>query len=174
MQKICVLPRTQTLSRSRPDCAHFVSWYCSCSTLSCTIGQLVLLTSQRVHSRAQQIEQPFRISSLELRHGVGSVSVVWAPPRSTHRSTHELFNDWYPQCRLPVILREIVVQCVEQAFGIHDKSALGIVVVWIFVSDHMRHQAFERSTRSSLREKVKVSPSHRFPQRFDPCHLNHG
>ena len=52
----------------------------------------------------------------------------------------------------------------NKRFGIHDKCALKFVVGWIFVPDHMRRHCFERSTRSSLRENVKIFPGHRFPQ----------
>ena len=61
----------------------------------------------------------------------------------------------------------------NKTFGIHDECTLRIIVGWIFVSDHMRHHGFERSTSSSLRENVKISPGHRFPQCFDPSHFHH-
>ena len=96
-----------------PDCAHVVSWCCSCLTL-------VFLFDAGLHDRAdsffslssvyiscsQQVGQQFRMCSLEFCHSVGSVSVVWAPSKTTHRSAHELFIDWCLQCRLPVILEE--------------------------------------------------------------------
>ena len=34
----------------------------------------------------------------------------------------------------------------NKPFGIHDKCTPRIIVDWIFVSDHMRHHGFERST----------------------------
>ena len=61
----------------------------------------------------------------------------------------------------------------KKPFGIHDKCALRIVVGWIFVADFMRHHGFEMSTRSPLRENVKVFRGHGFPQCFDPSHLHH-
>ena len=91
--------------RHGSDCAHFVSWYCSSLSQICTISQLGFFAFQRVHSSAQQREQRFRVRSLELRHGVSCVSIVWTPSRSTHCSAHELFNDWHFQSGLPVILR---------------------------------------------------------------------
>ena len=128
-------------------------------TLICNIGQFVLVTFLRAHSCFQQVAQRFQMCTLEFRHCVGSISVVKTPSRTTHRSTHELFNDRYLQCRLSVILRKVVVQCIEQTFGTPASSSASLASMWQSSASGSAEWSFgERAPRGSSPSVSSVSP----------------
>ena len=114
-------------------------------------------TFPRVHTSAQQIEQWLRMCSLNFV--MASAAFRWC---GHHRGRHTALcmNSSMIGTSNADFLREIIVQCVEQSFGVHHKRALGIVAVRIFVADHMWHEIFDGSTGPSLCEYIEISPGH--------------
>ena len=133
--------------RHGSDGAHFVLWDRSSLSQICTISQLGFFAFQRVHSRAQQIEQRFR-NVLFFNFVMASAAFRLCGHRRGRHIARRMNSSMIGTSRADFrsSCGKSLSNASNKPFGIHDKCTLRIIVGWIFVSDHMRHRGFERST----------------------------